>query len=70
MREQYMYSGEGFLLVYSITDKRRCSVWVWLWVCGCGCECVGVDVYISAQTVTIHTLGIGSLQSLLFISTH
>ena len=22
MREQYMYSGEGFLLVYSITDKR------------------------------------------------
>ncbi len=24
MREQYMRTGEGFLLVYSITDKSRC----------------------------------------------
>ena len=51
-------------------EKVQCvgvavGVWVWLWVCGCGCGWVGVgvDVYISAQTVTIHTLGIGSLQS-------
>ncbi len=24
MREQYMRTGEGFLLVYSITDRKRC----------------------------------------------
>ena len=24
MREQYMRSGEGFLLVFSVTDKSRC----------------------------------------------
>ena len=25
MREQYMRSGEGFLLVYSVTDRNRCA---------------------------------------------